>query len=240
MRAWAMREAAILPRGRLQIRALHRPCADAEIPRLTATARPAMLRPCRSGPASPMPCPPSPTAKRCRRSSTSCAAPPETSVGFHHRGDRAWGQDGQGRRRGDARRGDRLPPRLHHSAEAKRRTPPGSSTSPGRMWRGLMPMPARSGAMFDGDSKVLVDVMEGLFQISVADGPYHPNEEAFLPRGRPNLRLGEPLLSLAVRDALCPMRRATPMTCWASRPAPAWTRRGRRGSRRCATATPTG
>ena len=42
-------------------------------------------------------------------------APPETVGRLHHRGHRAWRQDGQGRRQGHARRGDRLPPHLHHS-----------------------------------------------------------------------------------------------------------------------------
>lgn len=35
-------------------------------------------------------------------------------------------------------------------------------------------------AMFRGDSKVLTDLLEGLFSISVADGAYHPAEDAFL------------------------------------------------------------
>lgn len=35
-------------------------------------------------------------------------------------------------------------------------------------------------AMFQGDNKVLVDVLEGLFHVSVADGSYHPAEDAFL------------------------------------------------------------
>ena len=35
-------------------------------------------------------------------------------------------------------------------------------------------------AMFREDSRVLVDLMEGLFHISVADGSWHPQEEAFL------------------------------------------------------------
>ena len=35
-------------------------------------------------------------------------------------------------------------------------------------------------AMFRDDNRVLVDLMEGLFQISVADGRWHPQEEAFL------------------------------------------------------------
>ncbi|GGW36038.1 molecular chaperone DjlA [Gemmobacter lanyuensis] len=35
-------------------------------------------------------------------------------------------------------------------------------------------------AMFQGDSRVLTDVLEGLFHVSVADGHYHPREDAFL------------------------------------------------------------
>jgi DnaJ like chaperone protein len=34
--------------------------------------------------------------------------------------------------------------------------------------------------MFRGDSQTLVDLMEGLFHISMADGRWHPDEEAFL------------------------------------------------------------
>ncbi len=36
--------------------------------------------------------------------------------------------------------------------------------------------------MFDGVDGVLCDLMEGLFYIAVADGDYHPNEDAFLER----------------------------------------------------------
>ncbi|MEH7827061.1 molecular chaperone DjiA [Gemmobacter denitrificans] len=35
-------------------------------------------------------------------------------------------------------------------------------------------------AMFQGDAAVLQDLLEGLFHISVADGHYHPREDAFL------------------------------------------------------------
>ncbi|MBB3993512.1 DnaJ like chaperone protein [Sulfitobacter undariae] len=34
--------------------------------------------------------------------------------------------------------------------------------------------------MFDEDSSILCDLMEGLFHIAMADGIYHPNENAFL------------------------------------------------------------
>lgn len=35
-------------------------------------------------------------------------------------------------------------------------------------------------AMFGNETNVLKDLLEGLFHISVADGQYHPNEDAFL------------------------------------------------------------
>ncbi len=35
-------------------------------------------------------------------------------------------------------------------------------------------------AMFRDDDRILIDLMEGLFHISMADGDYHPDEEAFL------------------------------------------------------------
>lgn len=37
-------------------------------------------------------------------------------------------------------------------------------------------------AMFDEDSGTLCDLMEGLFHIALADGTYHPAEDAFLER----------------------------------------------------------
>lgn len=40
----------------------------------------------------------------------------------------------------------------------------------------------RIAAMFDQDSEVLGDLMEGLFHIACADGVYHPTEDAFLAR----------------------------------------------------------
>jgi DnaJ like chaperone protein len=35
-------------------------------------------------------------------------------------------------------------------------------------------------AMFNGDRETLMDLMEGLFHIAMADGEYHPKEDAFL------------------------------------------------------------
>ncbi|MCV2869483.1 molecular chaperone DjiA [Defluviimonas sp. WL0002] len=39
---------------------------------------------------------------------------------------------------------------------------------------------AKIAAMFGPGDEVLVDLMEGLFHIAVADGEYHPHEDAFL------------------------------------------------------------
>ncbi len=39
---------------------------------------------------------------------------------------------------------------------------------------------ARIAAMFGDQPDMLTDLMEGLFHIAMADGAYHPNEEAFL------------------------------------------------------------
>lgn len=36
--------------------------------------------------------------------------------------------------------------------------------------------------MFTDDNRVLIDLMEGLFHIAMADGEYHPSEDAFLQR----------------------------------------------------------
>jgi len=41
---------------------------------------------------------------------------------------------------------------------------------------------ARIRAMFHGHPQTLTDLVEGLFHIAVADGDYHPNEDAFLDR----------------------------------------------------------
>ncbi|MBE0453498.1 TerB family tellurite resistance protein [Roseovarius autotrophicus] len=41
---------------------------------------------------------------------------------------------------------------------------------------------ARIARMFDGAPETLCDLMEGLFHIAMADGIYHPNEDAFLER----------------------------------------------------------
>ncbi len=38
----------------------------------------------------------------------------------------------------------------------------------------------RIASMFDGQPEMLRDLMEGLFHIAMADGEYHPNEDAFL------------------------------------------------------------
>lgn len=40
----------------------------------------------------------------------------------------------------------------------------------------------RIAAMFSGQPEMLRDLIEGLFHIAMADGTYHPNEDAFLAR----------------------------------------------------------
>ena len=45
--------------------------------------------------------------------------------------------------------------------------------------------------MFNGEEKVLIDLLEGLFHIAVADGDYHPNEDAFLREVAGALGLGD-------------------------------------------------
>ncbi len=46
--------------------------------------------------------------------------------------------------------------------------------------------------MFRDNDKVLVDLLEGLFHIAVADGTWHPMEEAFLRKVAEIFELGEP------------------------------------------------
>lgn len=41
---------------------------------------------------------------------------------------------------------------------------------------------ARIRGMFEGHPQTLTDLVEGLFHIALADGEYHPNEDAFLDR----------------------------------------------------------
>jgi DnaJ like chaperone protein len=46
-------------------------------------------------------------------------------------------------------------------------------------------------AMFAEDSNILTDLMEGLFHISMADGDWHPQEDAFLAEVARILRIGD-------------------------------------------------
>ncbi|MGB3554690.1 MAG: molecular chaperone DjiA [Jannaschia sp.] len=50
---------------------------------------------------------------------------------------------------------------------------------------------ARISDMFDDDSEVLRDLMEGLFHIAIADGDYHPAEDDFLHRVARIFNLGD-------------------------------------------------
>ncbi|GAB4388032.1 TerB family tellurite resistance protein [Albidovulum sp.] len=47
-------------------------------------------------------------------------------------------------------------------------------------------------AMFGPGDRVLVDLLEGLFHIAMADGEYHPHEEAFLREVARIFGIGEP------------------------------------------------
>ena len=47
-------------------------------------------------------------------------------------------------------------------------------------------------AMFGDGSPVLIDLLEGLFFIAIADGEYHPNEDAFLHEVARIFGVGEP------------------------------------------------
>lgn len=58
-------------------------------------------------------------------------------------------------------------------------------------------------AMFQGDSKVLTDVLEGLFHVSVADGSYHPQEDAFLAEVARIFGIAEPCFR-AIRARYAP------------------------------------
>jgi len=65
--------------------------------------------------------------------------------------------------------------------------PPGEEANAARVFNlarqdvtGYQDYAARIRAMFGDGSEVLTDLMEGLFHIAVADGEYHPKEDAFL------------------------------------------------------------
>ncbi|HBD92078.1 MAG TPA: molecular chaperone DjlA [Gemmobacter sp.] len=51
---------------------------------------------------------------------------------------------------------------------------------------------AKIRAMFNDDKRVLTDVLEGLFHVSVADGSYHPREDEFLQDVAQIFGVGEP------------------------------------------------
>jgi len=67
--------------------------------------------------------------------------------------------------------------------------PPEAETAAGRVFNmarqdvaGFEDYAARITAMFGSGAAALSDLLEGLFHIAVADGTYHPDEEAFLRR----------------------------------------------------------
>ncbi len=55
---------------------------------------------------------------------------------------------------------------------------------------------ARVKRMFGDEKEVLTDLLEGLFHIALADGEYHPNEDAFLKRVAQIFGLGGPCFSM--------------------------------------------
>ncbi|MFW2542063.1 TerB family tellurite resistance protein [Primorskyibacter sp. 2E107] len=61
--------------------------------------------------------------------------------------------------------------------------------------------------LFDQEAKALVDLMEGLFHIAMADGSYHPKEDDFLRRVAAIFGIAEPqfedLRARFVPDAKC-------------------------------------
>ena len=67
--------------------------------------------------------------------------------------------------------------------------PPEAEAAAGRVFNlarqdvaGFEDYAARIGAMFESEAETLIDLMDGLFHIAVADGAFHPDEEAFLRR----------------------------------------------------------
>lgn len=77
--------------------------------------------------------------------------------------------------------------------------PPGEEKNAGRLFNlarqdiaGFEDYARKIKAMYsDDDTAPLCDLMEGLFHIALADGVYHPNEDAFLARVAEILGLGE-------------------------------------------------
>ncbi len=57
---------------------------------------------------------------------------------------------------------------------------------------GFQDYAARIARMFGDDQRPLTDLMEGLFHIAMADGTYHPAEDAFLQEVARIFGLGEP------------------------------------------------
>jgi len=62
---------------------------------------------------------------------------------------------------------------------------------------------AKIAALFPAGDPVLRDLMDGLFRVAVADGAFHPREEAYLARVGQAFGLAEPCLA-ALRSRLVP------------------------------------
>ena len=105
-----------------------------------------------------------------------------------HGDDRAVGQDGQGRRRGDVGRDRRLPRPVCHARRRRRRTSRVSSILPNAMSRASRATPRKIAEIYGDDREGLADVMDGLFAIARADGAVHEAEMVYLERVCGDLR----------------------------------------------------
>mgnify|MGYP001800932242 CR=1 FL=1 len=94
----------------------------------------------------------------------------------------------------------------------------------------------RIATMFEGQPQMLTDLMEGLFHIAMADGIYHPNENAFLEEVR-NIFGLVGRISPRSKRGLCPTARLCRIRFWASRPVPARRKRAKPGRRLCVPTT---
>ena len=92
-------------------------------------------------------------------------------------------------------------------------------------------------AMFDQTQGPLCDLLEGLFFIAMADGTYHPREDAFLARVGHIFGLSEAQFA-AMRARFVPDAPPDPYSILGLAPGRLWPRRARRGNSWCAKTTP--
>ena len=97
----------------------------------------------------------------------------------------------------------------------------------------------RIATMFRGPDGPLSDLLEGLFHIAVADGAYHPAEDAFLG-GVARIFGFDERSFRPIRARFVPDAERDPYDVLGVRPMPAWTRSAPPGAAWCARAIPTG